>query len=256
MPVAAPDDRNARNFEDLQMMTTRKERVNARRRQRYAEDPELQEKGRASCRAFRGKNREKINEARRQKLASDPEFRAKECARQLEQRRKSTYGLTTDDYNRMLARQHGACAICKRKSSKTLCIDHCHATRQVRALLCNGCNIGLGHFGDDPSLLRAAAAYLEAARGLPSPIAHAQSLAPRYPLSPASGARQAAQAKGAPAGAVPLSPVSDGRDKGQANRATPGAVPLSPVPGARDKGQAKRAAPGAVPLSPPPVARD
>jgi hypothetical protein len=155
----------------------------------------------------------------------------------------------------MLARQHGACAICKRISSKRLCVDHCHATDKVRGLLCWGCNIGLGNFADDPSRLREAAAYLEAARGLPSPIAHAENLAPRCPLSPALGARDAGQAQGPPAGAVPLSPAPGARDKGQAKPAAPEAVPLSPTLRARDEGQAKRTAPGAVPLSPAP-ARD
>jgi hypothetical protein len=44
---------------------------------------------------------------------------------------------------------------------KRLCVDHDHKTNKVRALLCDGCNKGLGAFSDSPALLRKAADYLE-----------------------------------------------------------------------------------------------
>jgi hypothetical protein len=40
-------------------------------------------------------------------------------------------------------------------------VDHCHQTGHVRALLCTGCNSGLGAFRDSPERLREAAAYIE-----------------------------------------------------------------------------------------------
>jgi len=69
---------------------------------------------------------------------------------------KYYYVSTVADYNARLARQNGACAICKTKPDHTLCVDHCHVTREVRGLLCRGCNLGLGNYKDDPRLLRAA----------------------------------------------------------------------------------------------------
>src|SRR5262245_33635531 len=74
---------------------------------------------------------------------------------------KANYGISLEDYQRMLERQGGVCAICKKKSDETLCVDHCHRTRKLRSLLCRKCNSGLGCFDDDPTLLRAAAAYVE-----------------------------------------------------------------------------------------------
>lgn len=80
---------------------------------------------------------------------------------------KRQYGITLEDYERMLAAQEHCCAICGADypgGKGDFHVDHDHATGEVRALLCHACNVGLGHFGDDPDRLRVAAAYLEAWR--------------------------------------------------------------------------------------------
>ena len=64
------------------------------------------------------------------------------------------------EHRRLLEEQNGVCAVCKLPSRRTLCVDHCHATRQVRGLLCDKCNTALGLFGDDSKRMRAAAAYV------------------------------------------------------------------------------------------------
>jgi 5-methylcytosine-specific restriction endonuclease McrA len=71
---------------------------------------------------------------------------------------KKTYGISIDDYNNLLERQDGLCAICK--TDRNLVIDHCHDTSMVRGLLCQQCNSGIGMLKDDPDLLRAALQYL------------------------------------------------------------------------------------------------
>jgi hypothetical protein len=79
---------------------------------------------------------------------------------------KSQYGISMREHKAMLARQRGVCAICRRQSGRAaLGVDHCHKTGKVRGLLCPSCNFGLGFFRDDPSLTRAATAYLEASQG-------------------------------------------------------------------------------------------
>jgi hypothetical protein len=39
-------------------------------------------------------------------------------------------------------------------------VDHCHISGKVRGVLCQNCNLGLGHFHDTPEKLERAAAYL------------------------------------------------------------------------------------------------
>lgn len=50
------------------------------------------------------------------------------------------------------------CIICGLETK--LVVDHCHTKNIVRGMLCNNCNMGLGHFKDDPQLLEFARIYL------------------------------------------------------------------------------------------------
>ena len=59
------------------------------------------------------------------------------------------------------ARQLKECIICGETQKIQLSVDHDHKTGKVRGALCTRCNLGLGHFRDDPELLRFAALYLE-----------------------------------------------------------------------------------------------
>jgi hypothetical protein len=54
------------------------------------------------------------------------------------------------------------CALCKSTThnGKGWHIDHCHVTHRFRGLLCQNCNVGLGHFKDSQELLLKAIAYL------------------------------------------------------------------------------------------------
>lgn len=78
---------------------------------------------------------------------------------------KRRFGITIEQYEEMLAAQGGKCAICGATESYMkhgLAVDHCHATGQVRALLCKGCNIGIGNLRDSAELCARAARYLSA----------------------------------------------------------------------------------------------
>jgi Recombination endonuclease VII len=72
------------------------------------------------------------------------------------------HGLGSEDYEQMLVKQDNRCAICclSPASVGPLKIDHDHDNGAVRGLLCRSCNLGLGHFKDDPYLLDDARKYL------------------------------------------------------------------------------------------------
>jgi hypothetical protein len=74
------------------------------------------------------------------------------------QDRRRRYNVTPEDVARMRTEQSDRCAICGDPSPD--CVDHCHATKRVRGLLCRRCNAGLGQFRDRPEILHAAIAYL------------------------------------------------------------------------------------------------
>lgn len=143
---------------------------------------------RESAKRYREANRERVNEYARlrwsptrelhdQRLA---EYRAKypegKRKRKFEHRPHSilqrraysilkSYGLTSDDFALMLERQGGGCAVCGATTSgdprrPALHVDHDHETGVVRGILCLRCNVSIGLFQDDASLIERAAIYL------------------------------------------------------------------------------------------------
>lgn len=95
---------------------------------------------------------------------------------------EKTYGITSEDYDEILKRQGGRCAICRgRPRSKRLAVDHDHASGAVRGLLCSRCNHDLmGAAWDSLAIATALWHYMNtppAAGGWVAPEAQAQ-LAP------------------------------------------------------------------------------
>jgi hypothetical protein len=78
---------------------------------------------------------------------------------------KKTYGISIEDYEEMLDKQGGCCAICslaeKHAPYGVLSVDHCHDSGAVRALLCNPCNAGIGLFKENQDFLANAIIYLK-----------------------------------------------------------------------------------------------
>lgn len=74
------------------------------------------------------------------------------------------YQMTVAEYEQMLQKQNGGCAICDAKvgrgNTKKLFVDHCHATNKIRGLLCGKCNSALGMLNDNPRLIQKALEYI------------------------------------------------------------------------------------------------
>jgi hypothetical protein len=74
---------------------------------------------------------------------------------------KEKYGISIEDYNSLLEKQGGVCALCnKQHLRRPLNVDHCHNTGKVRGLLCDKCNLGIGLFDDNPELFEKVREYL------------------------------------------------------------------------------------------------
>ena len=75
------------------------------------------------------------------------------------------YGITHADYVRLLEEQGGRCACCPTTAEETqhgwLDIDHNHDTGEVRGLLCNSCNRGIGLAKDSRQTINNWIEYLE-----------------------------------------------------------------------------------------------
>lgn len=78
----------------------------------------------------------------------------KKCNRN--HRIKKVFGLSDEEYDSMLQRQGGVCAICQRPPARNhLAVDHDHDTGAIRGLLCPPCNRSVEwmiHHGEAASL--------------------------------------------------------------------------------------------------------
>lgn len=76
--------------------------------------------------------------------------------------KKSKYGLNEQEYLDMFEEQNNKCGICNSSFDDVrACVDHSHETGDIRGLLCDKCNKGLGMFNDNPELLHKAIQYLK-----------------------------------------------------------------------------------------------
>jgi hypothetical protein len=71
------------------------------------------------------------------------------------------YGITIEEYEDLKEKQNNKCAICGCTPTRSYHVDHCHYTGEVRGLLCNNCNAGIGKLQDNVNILEKAIKYLQ-----------------------------------------------------------------------------------------------
>jgi len=94
---------------------------------------------------YRLKHPEKAKEAKRKQYYKDHET-SKKYQRETYDYKKHVqyvYGLLPEDFDALLAKQDGRCAICGDILTSPH-VDHCHKSGRVRGLLCSYCNHAVG----------------------------------------------------------------------------------------------------------------
>lgn len=133
-----------------------RDKIKARSARRYEEN---KDKILARNKAWYLANKEKYK-------ATVKAWRAKNPEKCRLMRIKAMYRIEPSEYMAMVKAQGGLCAVCRHRKlegwgRRELCLDHDHKTGKVRGLLCNPCNVALGHLRDDLEIARALVAYLE-----------------------------------------------------------------------------------------------
>ena len=113
--------------------------------------------------------RKKWNEENRDKMVA---YRKEYFVRNANRIRQAyllrRFGITEEQYEELLNKQDGRCAVCLRHQSdfsRRMAVDHNHKTGEIRGLLCNFCNHRVVGKHNDSELLRRAADYLERTTG-------------------------------------------------------------------------------------------
>lgn len=139
--------------------------------------PEYKEQKRLYDIEYREKNREKIVQKGKKYRSENYEMLKIKKAADFQKNKQRyqdnwkkhvlryRYGITVDQYNKILKDQGGVCKICKKvrlsAQQKRMGVDHCHETDKIRGILCDWCNMGISKFADNVELMQEAIKYLQ-----------------------------------------------------------------------------------------------
>jgi len=73
------------------------------------------------------------------------------------------YGITDIEFNTLLEKQGGTCAVCKMIgwNGKGPHVDHNHKTGKVRGILCSNCNAAVGMMKDNRKIVQGLVEYMK-----------------------------------------------------------------------------------------------
>lgn len=132
----------------------------------FSPDTRKKDGAQASCKKCCNQIRKDFYQRHKERLKAEiNEYRRANPTIRRNTQLKTWYGITLDDYNRILAEQGNCCAICRKPAPEPVIgrrfhLDHDHSTNVIRGILCTHCNQGLGYFTDDEVKLMAAIKYL------------------------------------------------------------------------------------------------
>lgn len=146
-----------------------KGQISWRKGKKFVDEDISKEKRKAYRKLWTEKNRDRLRELDRQRKQRNREKIAllarlryrKNSQKELDRIRLNKYGVTGEEFRRMLKKQGLKCPICTRNITKNPSVDHNHLTGKIRGLICNNCNLAMGNAEDSPERLRAMADYLE-----------------------------------------------------------------------------------------------
>ncbi len=126
-------------------------------RQRH---PEQYEKHKAVMREYHSEHADIRNSEKRRRYSEDPLFKQNKRSGN----RRWLYGITAEEFNALISKQDGRCAVCQRErpsKGRDFCVDHDHETGIIRGILCIQCNAALGLLSESRETIIRLAAYLE-----------------------------------------------------------------------------------------------
>lgn len=130
-----------------------------REEREVADEGRRREKQRIYDKRYCAKHRGAYLERKRRYFASNK-------AKSLSAYRQRMYGISQNEWDELFKAQGKRCANLECGAVEPggrghWHTDHCHTTGEIRGILCQRCNQGIGLFSDNPARLRAAADYLE-----------------------------------------------------------------------------------------------
>lgn len=134
-----------------------KEKAKAKANKKYHENKEAINKKR---REHRQLNPELYKQAAKEKYHSSDKIQYREAG----WRKAGIKNMTVKRYDELFLKQNESCGICKTHQSsfkRTLSVDHCHKTGNVRGLLCDNCNRALGYLKESKQIINNMLKYIE-----------------------------------------------------------------------------------------------
>lgn len=132
-------------------------------RQRETNAEDFHARDRERCKRYRERHPERSREASRLgQQRYREQYPERSSASLWASSLRRNYGIGPDEFDALLSKQNGRCAICGTDDPGTrkFNVDHDHETGKIRGILCQRCNLAIGHFKDNLDIMENAMRYV------------------------------------------------------------------------------------------------